>query len=39
MRSWRPAGLILKRGHDLCRVLRVFEERLRLVSVVSPSSP
>ena len=28
-----PAGLILKRGHDLCRLLRIFEERLRLVSV------
>jgi hypothetical protein len=28
-----PAGLILKRGHDLCRVLRIFEDRLRLVSV------
>ncbi len=28
-----PAGLILKRGHDLCRILRVFEDRLRLVSV------
>ena len=28
-----PAGLILKRGHDLCRILRIFEERLRLVSV------
>jgi hypothetical protein len=26
-----PAGLILKRGHDLARVLRMFEERLRLV--------
>jgi hypothetical protein len=26
-----PAGLILKRGHDLARVLRIFEERLRLV--------
>jgi hypothetical protein len=28
-----PAGLILKRGHDLCRLLRIFEDRLRLVSV------
>jgi Protein of unknown function (DUF2794) len=28
-----PAGLILKRGHDLCRVLRIFDEHLRLVSV------
>lgn len=28
-----PAGLILKRGHDLMRVLRIFEERVRLVSV------
>ncbi len=28
-----PAGLILKRGHDLCRVLRIFEDRVRLVSV------
>lgn len=28
-----PAGLILKRGHDLVRVLRIFEERVRLVSV------
>lgn len=28
-----PAGVILKRGHDLLRVLRVFEDRLRLVSV------
>lgn len=27
-----PAGLILKRGHDLIRVLRVLENRLRLVS-------
>lgn len=27
-----PAGLILKRGHDLVRVLRIFEERVRLVS-------
>lgn len=28
-----PAGLILKRGHDLSWILRIFEERLRLVSV------
>ncbi len=28
-----PAGLILKRGHDLGRILRVFEDRVRLVSV------
>ncbi len=28
-----PTGLILKRGHDLCRILRIFEDRLRLVSV------
>ncbi|HEY7669611.1 MAG TPA: DUF2794 domain-containing protein [Hyphomicrobium sp.] len=28
-----PAGLILKRGHDLCRVLRIFEDQLRLVTV------
>ncbi len=28
-----PAGLILKRGHDLVRVLHIFEDRLRLVSV------
>jgi Protein of unknown function (DUF2794) len=28
-----PAGLILKRGHDLCRILRIFEDRVRLVSV------
>jgi hypothetical protein len=28
-----PAGLILKRGHDLLRVLRVLEDRVRLVSV------
>jgi hypothetical protein len=28
-----PAGLILKRGHDLARVLRIFEERVRLVTV------
>ena len=27
-----PAGLILKRGHDLCRVLRLFEDRVRLVT-------
>jgi len=27
-----PAGLILKRGHDLLRVLRVLEDRVRLVS-------
>jgi Protein of unknown function (DUF2794) len=27
-----PAGLILKRGHDLLRVLNVLEGRLRLVS-------
>ena len=27
-----PAGLILKRGHDLCRVLHVLEDRARLVS-------
>jgi Protein of unknown function (DUF2794) len=26
-----PAGLILKRGHDLVRVLNVLENRLRLV--------
>jgi hypothetical protein len=28
-----PAGLILKRGHDLCRILRIFEDRVRLVAV------
>jgi Protein of unknown function (DUF2794) len=28
-----PAGLILKRGHDLLRVLNVLEDRVRLVSV------
>jgi hypothetical protein len=28
-----PAGLILKRGHDLFRVLGVLEDRLRLVSL------
>jgi Protein of unknown function (DUF2794) len=28
-----PAGLIVKRGHDLARILRVFEDRVRLVSV------
>jgi hypothetical protein len=28
-----PAGLILKRGHDLLRVLRMFEDRVRLVSL------
>jgi len=28
-----PAGLILKRGHDLARVLGIFEERVRLVTV------
>jgi len=28
-----PAGLILKRGHDLYRILRIFEDRVRLVSV------
>ena len=28
-----PAGLILKRGHDLRRVLHVLEDRARLVSV------
>lgn len=28
-----PAGLILKRGHDLLRVLNVLESRVRLVSV------
>jgi len=28
-----PAGLILKRGHDLLRVLHVLEDRVRLVSV------
>jgi hypothetical protein len=27
-----PAGLILKRGHDLLRVLNVLENRVRLVS-------
>jgi hypothetical protein len=27
-----PAGLILKRGHDLARVLGVFEDRVRLVT-------
>lgn len=27
-----PAGLILKRGHDLRRVLHVLEDRARLVS-------
>ena len=27
-----PAGLILKRGHDLLRVLHVLEDRVRLVS-------
>jgi hypothetical protein len=27
-----PAGLILKRGHDLCRVLRLFEDRVHLVT-------
>lgn len=26
-----PAGLILKRGHDLLRVLNVLEDRVRLV--------
>jgi Protein of unknown function (DUF2794) len=26
-----PAGLIVKRGHDLLRVLNVFEDRVRLV--------
>jgi hypothetical protein len=26
-----PAGLILKRGHDLLRVLHVLEDRVRLV--------
>jgi len=28
-----PAGLIVKRGHDLARILRIFEDRVRLVSV------
>jgi hypothetical protein len=28
-----PAGLILKRSHDLLRVLRVLEDGLRLVSL------
>ncbi len=28
-----PAGLILKRGHDLGRVLRILDHRLRLVAV------
>jgi len=28
-----PAGLILKRGHDLLRVLLVLEDRVRLVNV------
>jgi hypothetical protein len=28
-----PAGLILKRGHDLRRVLHVLEDRARLVTV------
>ena len=28
-----PAGLILKRGHDLDRVLRILDDRLRLVAV------
>jgi len=28
-----PAGLILKRGHDLGRVLRILENRARLVAV------
>jgi Protein of unknown function (DUF2794) len=28
-----PAGLIVKRGHDLLRVLGVLESRVRLVSV------
>jgi hypothetical protein len=28
-----PAGLILKRGHDLARVLRIFEDRVHLVTV------
>ncbi len=28
-----PTGLILKRGHDLSRVLQVLEDRVRLVSV------
>jgi hypothetical protein len=28
-----PAGLILKRGHDLVRVLHIFEDRVRLVSL------
>lgn len=28
-----PAGLILKRGHDLARVLGVLEDRVRLVNV------
>jgi hypothetical protein len=27
-----PAGLILKRGHDLARVLNVLEDRVRLVT-------
>jgi hypothetical protein len=27
-----PAGLILKRGHDLLRVLNVLEDRVRLVT-------
>lgn len=27
-----PTGLILKRGHDLARVLGVFDSKLRLVS-------
>ncbi len=28
-----PAGLVLKRGHDLRRVLHVLEDRARLVTV------
>jgi len=28
-----PAGLILKRGHELSRVLRVLEDRVRLVAL------
>ncbi len=28
-----PAGLILKRGHELGRVLRVLEDRVRLVAL------
>jgi hypothetical protein len=27
-----PAGLVLKRGHDLARVLQILENRIRLVS-------